>query len=48
VGLPCSQADALITTTFQIPIPVHPGLDPVALRCITKAVWAAVSERNDR
>ena len=37
---PCSQADALIATTF--------GLDPVALRCITKAVWAAVSEGNDR
>jgi hypothetical protein len=34
---PCSQADALIATTFQIPIPVHPSLERVALRCIAKA-----------
>jgi dTDP-4-amino-4,6-dideoxygalactose transaminase len=42
---PCPQADALIAATFQIPI--HPGLDPAALRCIIKAVQAAASKGND-
>jgi dTDP-4-amino-4,6-dideoxygalactose transaminase len=45
VACPCTQADALIATTFQIP--VHPGLDPATLRHITKAVRAAASEGND-
>jgi dTDP-4-amino-4,6-dideoxygalactose transaminase len=43
---PCPQADALIAATFQIP--VHPGLDPAALRYITKALRAAASERSEQ
>jgi dTDP-4-amino-4,6-dideoxygalactose transaminase len=43
---PCPQADALIATTFQIP--VHPGLDSAALGYVTEAVWAAASEGNDQ
>jgi len=43
---PCPHADALIATTFQVP--VHPGLDPAALRYITGAVRAAASEENNQ
>ena len=43
---PCPQAGALIAATFQIP--VHPGLDPAALRYITKALRAAASERSEQ
>ncbi len=42
---PCLHADALIATTFQIP--VHPGLDRAALRYITDTVRAA-AEGNDQ
>lgn len=41
---PCPHADELIATTFQIP--VHPGLDPAALRYITDVVLTA-AEGND-
>lgn len=41
---PCPHADTLIGTTFQIP--VHPGLDAAALRCITHAVQAAASKET--
>ena len=43
---PCPHADALIAATFQIP--VHPGLDAAALRCITRAVQAAASEETSQ
>lgn len=43
---PCPHADTLIATTFQIP--VHPGLDAAALRCITRAVHAAASEETSQ
>lgn len=38
----CPHADTLIATTFQIP--VHPGLNATALRCISRAVHAAASD----
>jgi perosamine synthetase len=39
---PCPHADALITATFQIP--VHPGLDPAALRHVAQVLRAASEE----
>jgi perosamine synthetase len=38
----CPNADALIASTFQIP--VHPGLDAAALQSISRAVRAVASE----
>jgi dTDP-4-amino-4,6-dideoxygalactose transaminase len=43
---PCVHADALIAATFQIP--VHPGLDAAALRCIAQAVQAAASKETSQ
>jgi len=41
---PCPNADALIATTFQIP--VHPGLPPATIRYIANALRDAAAEGN--
>jgi perosamine synthetase len=43
---PCPHADALIETTFQIP--VHPGLTSATLRYIADAVRHAATEGDDQ